>query len=431
MSTLRVLAVVAVGAVAVVVVPDLVSDSDDQSEARLGTVSGVGQATAPVAGPSGVSDPEQSAAIERPPLLDDEVPRHLSQGWSTDFSIHSVPFSEIRSGGPPPDGIPPIDRPKFIDVANPPDYMDDDEPVIGLEVNGDARAYPLAILISHEIVNDVVGDIPVSITYCPLCNTAIVFGRRVAGRVLDFGTSGNLRKSDLVMWDRQTQSWWQQITGEAIVGELTGAKLDFLPAPVVSWGQFRDSYADGLVLSRDTGFRRNYDRPPYSGYDDLGNNPFLFFDEVDSRLPAMERVVSVSVESEHVAFPFQLLEEHPVVNDNIGGQDVVIFYSAGTLSPFAGRRGPARPIGSTAVYEPFVDGEQLSFTVEDGIIVDRQTGSKWTVLGDAVEGPLEGSRLTPVVHGNHFWFAWSAFNPETEVRTTQDVSRNAGATASG
>ena len=201
-----------------------------------------------------------------PETPNDEPPVFLTFGWETDFSKHSVPYSEIFSGGPPRDGIPPIDNPMFVDVADPPEYMSDDEPVISLEIEGAAKAYPLAILMSHEIVNDELGGIPVSVTYCPLCNTSIVFDRRVGGRVLDFGTSGNLRNSDLVMWDRQTESWWQQITGEAIVGELTGTRLTFIPAAVVSWAQFREAYPDGQLLSRDTGFRRNYGLPPYSGY---------------------------------------------------------------------------------------------------------------------------------------------------------------------
>ena len=356
-------------------------------------------------------------------LLSDEPPRFLTRGWQTDFSRHSVPFDEIRSGGPPRDGIPPIDNPKYIDVSEPPSYMRENEPVISVEINGDARAYPLAILISHEIVNDEFGGVPVTVTYCPLCNTAIAFDRRVGGRVLDFGTTGNLRNSDLVMWDRQTESWWQQITGEAIVGELTGTKLTFIPASLVSWSAFRDSFPDGKVLSRDTGFSRNYDLPPYSGYDDLGNIPFLFSGSIDDRLEAVERVVTLNVGDVAVAYPFGALEERPVINDTINGQDVVIFFAGGTLSAFAGRGGTDnRAVGSTAVYEPVVDGQKLTFKVEADVIVDEETGSKWNILGRAVEGPLEGSRLAPVVHANHFWFAWAAFNSETEVRTGADAA---------
>ena len=394
-----------------------------------------GETVGPPAAPAPSTDPpevgrsapkldETSPVVsERVELLSDEPSRFLTRGWKTDFSRHSVPFDEIMSGGPPRDGIPPIDNPKYIDVSDSPSYMVANEPVISVEINGDARAFPLAILISHEIVNDEFGGVPVTVTYCPLCNTAIAFDRRVGDRVLDFGTSGNLRKSDLVMWDRQTESWWQQITGEAIVGELTGTKLTFIPAPLVSWSAFRDSFPDGKVLSRDTGFARNYDRPPYNGYDDLGNIPFLFSGNIDDRLQAVERVVTLNVGDVAVAYPFGALEKQPVINDTVNGQDVVIFFAGGTLSAFAGRGNTDnRAVGATAVYEPVVDGEKLIFKVEADVIVDEETGSKWNILGRAVEGPLEGSRLAPVVHANHFWFAWAAFNPATEVRTGAETA---------
>ena len=310
-------------------------------------------------------------------------------------------------------------------MADSPDYMNDDEPVISLEINGEAKAYPLGILIMHEIVNDGLGGVPVTVSYCPLCNTAIVFDRRVNGQVLDFGTTGFLRKGDLIMWDRQTESWWQQITGEAIVGELTGTKLKFIPAPVVSWVDFREAFPDGRVLSRDTGFAKDYDLPPYVGYDDEENVPFRYSGATDSRLLPLERVVGISIEGRDVAYPYKLLAEHPVINDSIDGQDLVIFYVGGTLSPFSGyaniSRTPNRAVGSAAVYQAFVDGQKLTFSVQGDSIVDERTGSEWNVLGQAVDGPLKGSQLTPVVHGTHFWFAWAGFNPDTSVRTAEDV----------
>ena len=149
-------------------------------------------------------------------------------GWRTDFSRHSVPYDEFLSGGPPRDGIPPIDNPKFVSPGEADQWLEGLEPVIFVDIEGDARAYPLQILTFHEIVNDEVGGIPVAVTFCPLCNSAITFDRRLGGVVYTFGTSGNLRNSDLVMWDRQTESWWQQFTGEAIVGVLTGKRLSFL-----------------------------------------------------------------------------------------------------------------------------------------------------------------------------------------------------------
>ena len=348
-------------------------------------------------------------------------PRCLA--WSnTDFSKHSVPYDEIIGGGPPRDSIPPIDRPKFKSVVEAADYLIDEEPVVSLEINGEAKAYPLAILVWHEIVNDEVGDVPVTITYCPLCNTAIVFDRRVGDRVLTFGTSGLLRNSDLVMWDRQTESWWQQITGAAIVGEMLGTRLTFIPSALVSWQEFQDGFPDGQVLTRDTGFSRDYDGPPYVGYDTLNRRPFLFRGEIDPRLQPMERVVGLSIKGKSIAYPFMFLEENTVVNDSIEGLDLVVFHTSETLSAFTGASNTEnRVVGSAAVYEATVDGQRLTFKAQDGAIVDEETGSRWNVLGQAVEGPLAGTQLMPVIHANHFWFAWAAFYPDTEVRTTEDV----------
>jgi hypothetical protein len=145
--------------------------------------------------------------------------------WRTDFARHSVPLTSILPGGPPPDGIPPIDHPRYVSIAQAARFLAPSEPVIAVQLGGQARAYPLQILIWHEIVNDTLGGVPIAVTYCPLCNSAIVFDRWVVGRTLTFGTTGNLRDSDLVMWDRQTQSWWQQFSGQAMVGTLTGTQL--------------------------------------------------------------------------------------------------------------------------------------------------------------------------------------------------------------
>ena len=187
--------------------------------------------------------------------------------WSkTDFSRHSVDYSEIMSGGPPKDGIPPVDDPKFVHVSEA-KGLGEREPVIGLVINGDARAYPLRILVWHEIVNDTVGGVPVAVTYCPLCNTALVFDRRLEGRVLDFGTTGKLLKSNLVMYDRQTESWWQQFLGEAIVGELTGARLAMLASRIESLANFRKRAPEGRLLVPNDPRMRRYGFNPYVGYD--------------------------------------------------------------------------------------------------------------------------------------------------------------------
>lgn len=211
-------------------------------------------------------------------------------GWTkTDFSKTSVKLEEVFSGGPPRDGIPPIDNPEFEPVARITD-LSGREPVMSLEIEGDARAYPLRIMIWHEIVNDTVGGKPVSVTYCPLCNAAIVFDRRVGDAVLDFGTSGLLRHSDLIMYDRQTDSWWQQFTGEAIVGDMLGKSLAMLPARLESWAEFKARHPQGKVLVPNDPKLRRYGENPYVGYD-RSAKPFLYNGAMPDGISPMARVV--------------------------------------------------------------------------------------------------------------------------------------------
>jgi hypothetical protein len=212
------------------------------------------------------------AALMSGPLAAD--PAFWAQEWPrTDFTRHSVDLTEILSGGPPKDGIPAVDEPTFR-PAREETAIGDREPVLTVELGGEVRAYPIRYLMWHEIANDTIGGVPVAVTFCPLCNTAMVFDRRVQGRTLDFGVSGKLRASDMVMYDRQTESWWQQALGEGIVGELTGVQLTQLPAMMESWAQFRARHPDGLVMAQP-GWPRQYGANPYAGYDSL-DRPFLY-----------------------------------------------------------------------------------------------------------------------------------------------------------
>ena len=336
--------------------------------------------------------------------------------WKTDFTRHSVPLAEIMSGGPPKDGIPAIDKPEFVTVAAADEWLKSREPVVFFERGGDARAYPLQILIWHEIANDTVSGVPVAITFCPLCNTAITFNRRVGARVLDFGTTGRLRFSDLVMYDRQTESWWQQATGEAIVGELTGAQLTPLPAQIISWDTFKRAFRSGHVLSRRTGHQRAYGQNPYAGYDNIDSSPFLYRGPRDARLRPMERVVTVSLDTDDAAYPFSVLQKVHVVNDTVGGREIVVLFESGVTSVLdqASIAG-SRDIGTAAVFDRRVNGRTLMFTWTGDRVADQQTGSAWSIFGAAEAGPLRGARLTPVVHGQPFWFAWAVFRPNTRV----------------
>ena len=342
--------------------------------------------------------------------------RFRRQGWETDFSKSSVPLEEITSGGVSRDGIPPLDDPGYVSVEEADEWLEDLEPVILLEIDGDARAFPLQIMTWHEIVNDEVGGVPVSVTFCPLCNSAVTFDRRLDGVVYDFGTSGNLRNSDLVMWDRQTESWWQQFTGEAIVGELTGSLLTFLPSTIVSWADFKGFHPAGMVLSRDTGYSRDYGRNPYVGYDRADEPPFLFFGEADERLLPKERVAAVSAGGVDVAFPFTVLAEEGAVNCRVGGEELVVFFQPGTRSALDHSLiERSKEVGATGIFLAEADGRTLTFSREGGRFLDAETGSVWDFAGRAVEGELKGAMLTPVVHANHFWFAWAAFKPDTLV----------------
>lgn len=212
------------------------------------------------------------------------------EGWKTDFSRTVVDLSEIMSGGPGRDGIPPIDDPQFVAAAEA-DY-NTREPVIAFGLGNDRRAYPLAVLIWHEIVNDTVDGKPVAITYCPLCDSSIVFDRSVDGRALRFGTTGKLRFSDLVMWDDATESWWQQFTGRALVGAFAGRQLTVLPSRVEAFGLFRAAHPQGKVLVPHDENRRAYGANPYIGYDRAAW-PLLYRGEAPDGLPALARVVRV------------------------------------------------------------------------------------------------------------------------------------------
>ncbi|HSH22731.1 MAG TPA: DUF3179 domain-containing protein [Acidimicrobiales bacterium] len=322
---------------------------------------------------------------------------------------------ELRAGGPPPDGIPSVDEPTFLRAGDA-SFLADDEPVLALEVGREARAYPVQILTWHEIVNDTVAGVPVAVTYCPLCNSAVAYDRRLGDRVLSFGVSGLLHRSALVMFDRQTESLWTHYTGQAIAGTLTGQELRTFPVSTVSWGDWRSEHPDGWVLSRDTGHRRSYGTNPYPGYDDVDTSPFLFEGRVDDRLAAKTRVLGIGDEEGAVTIVLDELARTGVVPLEVGGRALVAFHRPGTASALdhdtvAG----GRDVGATGVFDRKVDGKELTFRAEGGSFVDQETGSTWTILGTAVSGPLTGHQLSPVEHVDTFWFAWAAYLPDTVI----------------
>ena len=368
-------------------------------------------------GETPVPTPRSVGTPADPTLLPEEdPPRGAEREFSTDFSKHTIPYSEILSGGPPKDGIPAIDNPQFVNIQEADEWLEDLEPVIVFQGQDEIRLYPFQILIWHEIVNDIVGGRPVTITFCPLCNTAIAFDATVDGQRLDFGTTGRLRFSNLLMYDRQTETWWQQATGEAVIGELTGTQLTFLPAPTIGWSEARETYPEAQVLSRETGFSLPYGRNPYAGYDNINSSPFLFDGPITpGQLPPMARVTTVDLNGEAVAYPNDVLEQVRVVNDTVGGLDLVVIWQPGLASVFGGSPANGQDVGANGVFLREIEGQGLTFVADGDRIIDEQTGSEWNVLGQAISGELEGSQLTSVVKVDHFWFSWAAFKPETRV----------------
>jgi hypothetical protein len=317
-------------------------------------------------------------------------PRAWRSEWpQTDFARHGVPLSEIRSGGPRRDGIPSIDRPRFerLELGKARGWatrLDDKEPVIALSIGSDARAYPLRVLIWHEIANDTVGGTPVAVTYCPLCNAALVFERSVDGRVLDFGTTGKLRNSDLVMYDRQTESWWQQFTGEAIVGAMTGRPLRLMPSRLESFGRFRQRFTDGQVLVPNNPSARNYGANPYVGYDATGQKPFLYDGTLPEGIEPMERVVAIeTAPGRHEAWSLSLLRRRSTIQSG----DIVLKWEAGQASA-----------------------------------LDRPSVADGRDVGNVVVQRLQAGQAVDVPHDVTFAFVFHAFRPHRPIHLDADAS---------
>ncbi len=333
---------------------------------------------------------------------------------------------DVLSGGPPPDGIPSIDAPEF-ERATDVGFLQPQEAVVTLTLNGDARAYPVQVLLWHEIVNDTVGGEPVTITYCPLCNTAIGYYRQLGDRIFDFGTSGRLYNSALVMYDRQTESLWAHYTGQAIAGALTGSQLELIPMATVAWETFLDEHPNGLVMTRPGGFGRSYGTNAYVNYDTPGGNPTFFGGTPDPRLPPQTRVLVVRHGGAAVAVQLDTLSSAGVLPLDLGGVPVVALHLPGTATPIQNQQVAfGRDVGATGVFDPNVDGQALTFTRKPGAassdgpgaFIDDQTGSTWSILGRALDGPLAGAQLQPIEHIDTFWFAAAAYDPGIELLDT-------------
>ena len=314
----------------------------------------------------------------------------------TDGVKHLIPLEKIRGGGPAKDGIPSIDSPIFAAVSDT-DFVSDSDVVIGLSINDEAKAYPLSILVWHEIVNDLVGGTPVAVTYCPLCYTNQVFERIIDGQVVEFGTSGKLYNSNLLMYDRLTDSYWSQALGLAVKGELSGYKLNLVPFDVITWGDWKSLHPDTVVLTTDTGFIRPYDVDPYGNY---YTEPRVMFpvDNRDDRLPLKEIIIGFQHEGIYKAYTQSDIESNIVINDSVGNNPILL------VSLFS---------QNSRSFERTLDGNVLDFAFQDDTIIDMQTNSEWNYDGLSVSGEHTGKQLKRIPNEPGFWFEWVAFHPDT------------------
>jgi len=310
---------------------------------------------------------------------------------------HIVPLERIVSGGVPKDGIPSIDRPKFVSAEEADKFLSDKDLVFGIHYNGEARAYPAMILVWHEIVNDWIGGKPVLVTYCPLCHSTIAFERLIDGQPVEFGVSGKLYNSDLVMYDRKTDTYWSQILGKAIVGELAGRELKPIPMDHTQWGLWKRFYPATKVLSKETGHIRPYGADPYGDY--YTSNIIVFpVESMDSRLHPKTIIFGLMVGAEQKAYPRESVLRQGAINDRISGLDVLVVGATN---------------GSVRAFERRVGNDVLEFVVEDGKILDTKTKSIWNIDGFAISGQYVGAGMRRLPGMTSFWFAWAAFYPGT------------------
>jgi len=292
------------------------------------------------------------------------IPLSLSAATKNGFDLTNslIPVDQILQGGPPRDGIPSIDKPKFV-AARSANFLKPSDRVIGINYNGESRAYPISILNWHEIVNDSIRGKGVSVTYCPLCGTGLVYEGSVNGRALTLGVSGLLYNSDVLLYDRETQTLWSQILSKAINGPLSGQKLTMISSSQTSWAKWLKQHPNTKVLSTDTGFSRDYTRSPYGNYD---NNTETYFpvNAQSRQYHPKERVMGITINGKHKAYPFAELAK----------------------------------LGTTRLQDQF-QGQQLTLEID---VPNR-------------DGKILDANGKPVDLVNGFWFAWYAFHPDTAV----------------
>lgn len=313
---------------------------------------------------------------------------------------HNIPFSQLIDTGVERDRIRPINDPTFESVYIADLYLDNEGYGIAVEHEGEHRFYPFQLLVWHELVNDTIGGMPILVTHCPLCASSSVFIARDEGETRVFGTSGWMWNGHPLMYDRTSESLWDQVEGRALIGEKIDRTLELYPSIVSKWDDWKRAYPNGNVLARVTGSTFDYTRSPYGDY--LEDRALWYpVEHHDGRLEAKTPVYGIATENHSTAYLLDTLNEQNVVNDDVGQQTILLLLD--------------EAIGTVRAFDRRVHGQALTFERKDGSVIDKETGSVWNLEGTAVDGELAGQSLTRIPHQKSFWFSWVATHPETDI----------------
>ena len=352
-------------------------------------------------------------------------PNHIPYLWKTDTTKKAYGFDELSIAAKK-DEIKSLDFPKFISKKDASYEFFEHEPAIVVNIGGEARAYPLSILTLYEMCNDSIGGKQIMVTYCPLCNAALVFNRHLTskkdsiGKLFHYGISGLLIHNDMVMYDKETESWWGQLTGECIAGAHAGAVLKMFPSLLISLKDFFDRYPNGKILS-PMAIKQYIQKKGHRPFHHLEHNDslssnFYLPEKVDHRLPPLEHVLAIHFLDFRKIYPFHELAKKLVLHDIVEKSKIVIFYHEQTVSVLdEDILSKAKKIGSATAFLTYIDGVDYTFKRYGNYFIDEQTNSKWGITGYCMEGVLKGKQLNILPHTNHFAFAYLAFFPKVAI----------------
>jgi len=329
-------------------------------------------------------------------------------GLETDSSISPQRLDDFSNnmigGGPPQDGIPPIEEPNYVSILQARSFLDDNDVVFLVENSNPVKMIPQKILVWHEIVNERIDGEKVSITYCPLTGSVIGYKGKIGEIDTTFGTSGKLLNSNLVMYDRSTESQWPQILGVAVTGSQRGKKLEKFPIIWTTWKKARDKYPNAIVLSTETGFQKSYDRDPYGSYQKNGTyydtgGPIFSIMSKDDRLPEKEIVIGIKIHNSELAVVKTKIAKDTVVNLSLKEEPIVAFFDD--------------TLDTVRVYSRKIGDHELNFKLNNGMISTED--STWNIFGESIEGKMKGTELKIINSFDVMWFAWAAYYPETVI----------------